>query len=122
LTLVLLAVAARLEPDANGYGTHQQLGLPPCTFVTLFGGRCPSCGMTTSWCHLIRGQLVAAARANVGGTLLGLLCLMAAPWALLSAWLGRLVGPLPGERLTIGTGLALVMITVVDWAARVLPR
>ena len=47
--LGLLAVARWLEPAASGMGTHQQLGLPACTTVTLFNVRCPSCGMTTSW-------------------------------------------------------------------------
>ena len=31
------AVAARLEPDPKGYGTHTQLGLPPCHFAWVTG-------------------------------------------------------------------------------------
>src|SRR5947209_2100708 len=42
----LLATAACLTPSPRGMGTHQQLGLPPCTVVQWFGVRCPSCGMT----------------------------------------------------------------------------
>ena len=34
-------------------GTHQQLGLPPCNFVTLTGYPCPACGMTTSFALLV---------------------------------------------------------------------
>ncbi len=30
--LAMLAVATQLEPSAAGLGTHQQLGLPPCSF------------------------------------------------------------------------------------------
>ena len=57
LTLVsLLAVAGSLQPSPAGLGTHEQLGLPSCTFRWLFGMRCPSCGMTTSWSHAMRGQ------------------------------------------------------------------
>src|SRR5207247_577108 len=44
----LLGVARLVEPDLRGYGTHEQLGLPPCTFRLLTGIACPSCGMTTS--------------------------------------------------------------------------
>ena len=28
--VLVLAAAAAIEPDARGYGTHTQLGLPPC--------------------------------------------------------------------------------------------
>ncbi len=44
--VVVLGVARWLEPDAKGYGTHQQLGLPPCSSILLFGSKCPACGMT----------------------------------------------------------------------------
>src|SRR5687768_15883893 len=44
----LLVVASMLQPDSRGMGTHEQLGMPPCTFLFLTGIRCPSCGMTTS--------------------------------------------------------------------------
>src|SRR5262249_37405720 len=43
--LVLLGTARWLTPDASRRGTHRQLGLPPCNFLTLTGKRCPSCGM-----------------------------------------------------------------------------
>ena len=73
------------EPSPPGYGTHQQLGLPPCTFWVLFGRPCPTCGMTTAWAHLMRGEWLDACRANAGGALLGLLAMVAAPWLLGSA-------------------------------------
>ena len=57
-------VAYRLEPDPRGFGTHQRLGLPPCTIRTVFGVPCPSCGMTTSFANLAKGHFVHAARAN----------------------------------------------------------
>ena len=90
--LGLLAIAAMLKPSPLGHGTHQQLGLPPCTFWVLFGRPCPTCGMTTAWAHLVRGQWVDACRANLGGALLGLLAMVAAPWLLGSADSRRLVG------------------------------
>ena len=66
-------LAVYLNPYKDGRiwfeGTHQQLGLPPCTVLDWFGIRCPSCGMTTSWAHMVRGQVLAAARANAGAHL-----------------------------------------------------
>ena len=52
--LALLVTAGTLTPDEQGFGTHQQLGLPPCTFYLVFKRPCPACGMTTSWAWLLR--------------------------------------------------------------------
>src|SRR5262249_52642491 len=92
--VALLATAAWLTPDPRGLGTHQQLGLPMCSLRWWYGIRCPSCGMTTSWAHLVRGQAIAAFRANSGGALLGLAALVCGPWLLISGTRGRwLIGP-----------------------------
>src|SRR3984957_18651504 len=93
LSLGLIAgfgVAAMLEPDSRGFGTHRQLGLPPCTVRLLFGIPCPSCGMTTSFASLMRGQLDQSFRANPAGLLLGLACAALIPWCWLSVFYARL--------------------------------
>jgi hypothetical protein len=82
-------LAATLQPDPRGFGTHRQLGLPPCTVRLLFGIPCPSCGMTTSFAHLMRGQLPEAFRANAAGLLLGLVCAALVPWCWLSVFYAR---------------------------------
>ena len=46
---LVLFLAWWLSPDPRGYGTHEQLGLPPCSAELLFGLPCPFCGMTTSF-------------------------------------------------------------------------
>ncbi len=68
--VVVLGVARWLEPDAKGYGTHQQLGLPPCSSILLFGSKCPACGMTTAWSLAMDGRVVDAWYTNAGGLVL----------------------------------------------------
>ena len=83
-------LAASLEPDPRGFGTHQRLGLPPCTFRLLFGIHCPSCGMTTSFSNFVRGRFIEAARANFAGLLLEVLCVLQIPWCWWSVYRGRM--------------------------------
>jgi hypothetical protein len=116
--VTLLGVATVLRPSETGLGTHEQLGLPPCTFRWLFGMRCPSCGMTTSWSHVMRGQWRAALSANVGGTLLAGVGMAAAPWCILSAACGRWVVRPPSDRVLAAAALVIAAVTLVDWACR----
>ena len=120
--LGLLAIAAMLRPSPLGHGTHQQLGLPPCTFWTLFGGPCPTCGMTTAWACLMRGQWLDACRANAGGTLLGLLAMVAAPWLLASAIRGDWLAAAPNEWAAAGIFAIVLLVTMIDWAIRLAAR
>jgi hypothetical protein len=113
-------VAYRLEPDPRGFGTHQKLGLPPCTIRVLFGVRCPSCGMTTSFANFTKGQWYDAARANVAGLLLSIVCVILIPWCWLSAFYGRLCWV---RRPSIAAAAVLGLVCTVgtiDWAIRIL--
>lgn len=116
----LLITAISLEPDAKGHGTHQQLGLPPCSFQVIFGMRCPACGMTTAWANMVRGRVGAALQANLGGTMLALLAMSWGPWWLVSGICGFWIGRPLSERVAVATCLAVVSVTLVDWACRVL--
>ena len=73
------ALAFALKPDPRGYGTHQSLGLPPCTFRMLFGIPCPSCGMTTSFSHLMHGN-ISQAFERASGVVLAAVCAVQIPW------------------------------------------
>ena len=66
----VLGTAAWLHPDARGFGTHQQLGLPPCTFEAMTRVPCPGCGLTTSFAAMAHGHVVEALRAHLMGPLL----------------------------------------------------
>lgn len=51
-------------------GTHRQLHLPRCGFVSMTGFPCPSCGMTTAFAYTVRGQWGSAVHAQLVGFLL----------------------------------------------------
>ncbi|MDW8361967.1 MAG: DUF2752 domain-containing protein [Myxococcales bacterium] len=80
--LAVLTTAALLRPDPSGHGTHTQLGLPPCGFHVVTGLPCPGCGMTTSFAHMVRLEIVPAALANPFGVPLALLTAACVPLAL----------------------------------------
>src|SRR4051794_21838193 len=74
----VFATAVYLDPyEADGtprkMATHTKLGLPPCNFVAMWGKPCPSCGMTTSFALLVRGDVSSSLRANWAGTTLAVL-------------------------------------------------
>ena len=69
----VLAIAAWLKPSPTGYGTHMQLGLPPCNFMRLTHLPCPSCGLTTCFAWAIRFRFWNAFLANPFG-ILAFLC------------------------------------------------
>jgi len=73
----ILITAARLHPDAHQYGTHEQLGLPPCGFLIMTGLPCPTCGMTTAFAYTVHGRLGHAAHAQFAGLVMALGCVVA---------------------------------------------
>ena len=116
----LLGVAALLDPDERGYGTHQQFGLSPCWFIEHWNMRCPSCGMTTSWAHLVRGEVGKSLRANSGGTAMALLAFWLS-WSLLaSAMRGHWIGRLPGNKSHLIVMTILGLTIGLDWIIRLL--
>jgi hypothetical protein len=116
--MTLLFVSGRLTPDPQGLGTHHQLGLPQCSVRQYLGIRCPSCGMTTSWAHMVRGHVLGSVRANAGGALLALVAATAGPWMLACGLRGRWLLRPPNEWVVLGIGLAVILVTVIDWIIR----
>jgi hypothetical protein len=107
--------AYRLEPDPRGFGTHQRLGLPPCTFRVLFQISCPSCGMTTSFSHFSRGEFGSAWRANPAGLMLAVLCAILIPWSWLSAWQGRTLGVSRPTETAMWLFIVLSVAALLNW-------
>lgn len=82
----VLRLATQVTPAAIGYGTHTQLGLPPCLFLTLTHLPCPSCGLTTCFAWAVRGQFGKAFLANPFGVVAFLATVAAIPTALVLLW------------------------------------
>ena len=66
----VLVVAWWLSPSSEGLGTHQQLGLPECGWITAANMPCPTCGMTTAFSHAAHGDLPGSFGAQPMGMLL----------------------------------------------------
>ncbi len=98
--LSVLIIASTLTPSSVGYGTHSQLGLPPCGWVVRFGKPCLTCGMTTAFAaaaHVqpmtsIRAQPMGAALAVVTALLVWLAGYSAITGSLLLTTIVRLAG------------------------------
>lgn len=87
-------VATRVQPYGPGgepmrMASHESLGLPPCNFKQVVGIPCPSCGMTTSFAMLVRGDVWNSLKANWVGTLLAIFLAIAIPWSVYCSLRGR---------------------------------
>jgi hypothetical protein len=117
--LVIFGIALWLNPYDNGQAmrmeTHRQLGLPPCTFKVITGYPCPSCGLTTSFALLIKGDVVNSLRANAVGTLLALIWLALIPWSLVSSFCGRPLFLISIERAVLRMLILFLTLLLVRW-------
>ena len=114
----VIAIARWLQPDPHGFGTHTQLGLPPCAFHAWSGLPCPTCGLTTSFAYMARLQITSAIAANPLGLPLFALTAVAVVVALcgaVRAW--SLTDTF--ERLRIPALAAIIAISAaLSWLAR----
>lgn len=111
-------VAIQTTPDSRGFGTHQKLGFAPCVIKSRFSIPCPSCGMTTSFSHFVRGQIRQSAQANTSGLILAVVCLVMIPWSWISVYRRRLWLVSQPETCLLWLICGLVMITIVEWVLR----
>src|SRR5262245_51332794 len=107
-------IATLVKPyDAAGHplrlSSHTSMGMPPCRFKEMSGMPCPSCGMTTSFALLVRGDVWNSLRANWVGTGLAVGCALLIPWCLVSAVRGRYLGV---RRIEAGLAFLVGLFTV----------
>jgi hypothetical protein len=116
----LLILARQLEPDPRGFGTHTQLGLGPCAFMTATGRLCPSCGMTTSYAWLARGQIDRSWEANPAGCIYALLSVPLIFWMVSSAIANQPVGFQNVMKPLAGLLFAAVFLGLASWLIRLI--
>jgi len=117
-SIVVLALAAAIEPAARGYGTHTQLGLPPCGFLLLSGSPCPGCGLTTAFAHGIRGHWAMAASSNPLGLALFLIVCACVPLGVTAALRGWSFGAVIDRFGLSRWALALAGSAIAIWVMR----
>ena len=114
------ALAISLTPSPKGFGTHQSLGLPPCTFIVVFDIPCPSCGMTTSFANFVRGRFIDSARANVAGLLLATFCFVQIPWIWISFYRQRMWLVDKPEVVFLWILIFLTLVCITRWCIQLL--
>lgn len=115
----VLGLAFWLTPDPSGMGTHEQLGLPPCSLVVMTGYPCPTCGMTTSFSNVVRGHVFAAFQAQPAGLALAAITIVVFLGALRALLFGR-VWRVNWYRVSpMWVALGVVAIILLGWGYKV---
>lgn len=111
-------IAFQTTPDPRGFGTHQRFGFAPCVIRNQLSIPCPSCGMTTSFSHFVRGQIRQSAEANTAGLVLALVCVVMIPWSWISVYRKRLWLVSKPETCLLWLLCGLITITLSEWVFR----
>ncbi|MDX9974545.1 MAG: DUF2752 domain-containing protein [FCB group bacterium] len=117
---VVFLVALWLKPDGRGFGTHEQLGMRPCTFQQVLHIPCPTCGMTTSSSLMAHGHVLEAFRCQPAGAALFAGGAVAAVAGLVFAAMGRqpaMVDRLAANKVVWAVG---VLIVAAGWVYRII--
>lgn len=118
--LAVLALAAWLQPAGEGLGTHQQLGLPACGWITAANMPCPTCGMTTAFSHAADGNLLASIRAQPMGALLALgtaIVVIVGGWTALA---GSTLAPFLTRLFNARVGWVLLGLFIAAWIFKIM--
>ncbi len=118
--IVVFVLAWRIDPyGPDGkplkMGTHRQLGMAECNFKWLFGRPCPTCGMTTSFALLVRGDFQGSLKANFAGTMLAIAAALLIPWMVVSGLRGRWLFVRAAEFWILFGVVAAIVLALVRW-------
>lgn len=115
MVLVLL-LAWWLSPDPRGYGTHEQLGMPPCTAELLFNLPCPFCGMTTSFALMAHQRWKDAFLVQPAGAIGFVAMCVIMLGCVLAALAGRLPAWVLSDAVVKPALMAAGIIVALAWA------
>jgi len=76
--------------------------------------------MTTSFSHLMHGNVTQAIRASASGVVLAVVCAVQIPWCWWSAAQGRLAGVADPGRSMLWLYGALAVVCLVNWTLRLI--
>ena len=117
--LALLVVALYVHPNPNGVGTHTQLGQRGCLFLERTGVPCPTCGMTTSFSHFVRGQWLSSLYVQPAAAVLALATALTLWGAIYAVFSGRPVHRLFRFISARYYLLPFLSLLVVAWAWKI---
>jgi len=103
-----LGLCALVQPEPSGVGTHKRFGLPGCLVCRVTGmERCPSCGLTTGFSHIMHGRWTQAGAVHPAAQTVFLLWCLLLAYCLLVTVLGanRIAYEVPAFALLCTTGL-----------------
>lgn len=120
VTGAILGVAIYLSPDTRGHGTHEQLGLPQCNWVTAFNIPCPTCGMTTAFTHAAEGDFIGSFQSQPFGFLLAILTACTFLVSLYVLATGSAVGSMLSRLWRPRMVWLVVFVLVLAWGYKIL--
>ena len=118
--LAVLIVAWLLNPSSEGLGTHQQLGMPECGWITAADMPCPSCGMTTAFSHAAHGDLLGSFLAQPMGMLLAVGAAVTVVVGTYTAVTGSMLAPFLGGMFTTRVAWILVAFGFLAWVWKII--
>lgn len=116
----ILGIAAWLTPSTQGLGTHRQMGLPECGWITLMDMPCPSCGMTTSFAFAADGDLLSSFTTQPLGSLLAIATAMAFLVGAFVALTGSRVASMFSRLWGRWSGWVITGVILAAWIYKVL--
>jgi len=114
----ILLISYFLRPDPRGFGTHQQLFLPPCPFRWLTHLPCPSCGLTTSFAYFAKGDWMMAWKTHPLGPLLFIFLVLFEFLIIKSLLQGSPLRENLNKIFTPSLGIYLIIGVMVQWILR----
>ncbi len=113
--LGMLVFAMWLTPDPRGFGTHEQLGLPPCLLRYYTGVPCPFCGMTTAFSLMAHGRVQESFVIQPAGAFAFLCAAILAPVLIALALAGRKIPAALDESVTRAVTGAGFVVVIGAW-------